>query len=461
MMVKRNALISILLALFFMMSVASVGAVDVKFRGSYYVRGVYESNHSLLDDSEQSTAFFHQRVRIGTVFQVSPGLALHTRFDAVEKIWGDNNWAGSRSNVSERSHEGGNKYTLERENIEFEMVYVQYYSPIGIWRVGYVPHDTQWGTIWGTSERMVPMIQWTLPINTNFTIGAKYMKNVDGSYSAFTETTATDTDKDSYSAVIVYKQDNLDMGFKWAYLDSRETRDKDNYMSSGHLLTPYIIWGIGQVKLQAELEYFYGKRDYDNGNPDIDMRAWSAYFNGELVQGSFALGATVAYASGDDPDTTNKFEGLPDSAFSCWGGLDYDPGLILWNDDRNEWIGPLKGNGSTRTTVRSGVSNALLFLVYVSYRPTEKLDFKATWLYAKADEKPTMDGKPSSLTNPKFVDDEYGHELDIIATYQITNNLSYMVGAGYLWTGDYFKGTDRNAKIDDNYLVTHKLTLIF
>lgn len=45
--------------------------------------------------------------------------------------------------------------------------------------------------------------------------------------------------------------------------------------------------------------------------------------------------------------------------------------------------------------------------------------------------------------------------------YKIYDNLEYMIGAAYLWTGDYFKGTNSNVKLSDNYLITHKLTLTF
>ena len=37
-------------------------------------------------------------------------------------------------------------------------------------------------------------------------------------------------------------------------------------------------------------------------------------------------------------------------------------------------------------------------------------------------------------------DGNYGWEIDLTGTYKITNNLSYMLGAGYLFTGDIFKG---------------------
>ena len=45
-------------------------------------------------------------------------------------------------------------------------------------------------------------------------------------------------------------------------------------------------------------------------------------------------------------------------------------------------------------------------------------------------------------------------------TYKITNNLSYMLGAAYLFTGDYFKGTG-SGEVNDDYMLINKLTLAF
>jgi hypothetical protein len=51
--------------------------------------------------------------------------------------------------------------------------------------------------------------------------------------------------------------------------------------------------------------------------------------------------------------------------------------------------------------------------------------------------------------------------VDLTATYKITNNLSYMLGGGYLFTGDYYKGLNDANQIDDDFLVINKLTLTF
>ena len=56
----------------------------------------------------------------------------------------------------------------------------------------------------------------------------------------------------------------------------------------------------------------------------------------------------------------------------------------------------------------------------------------------------------------------YGWELDVSGTYKMTNNLSYMVGAGYWWVGDYYKGlASEQNDVRDEYMFINKLTLTF
>jgi len=90
----------------------------------------------------------------------------------------------------------------------------------------------------------------------------------------------------------------------------------------------------------------------------------------------------------------------------------------------------------------------MLFKVYGGWNVTPKFTVEAAYGMAWADD--TVRG----------VDDSYGSEFDIFATYKIYNNLSYMVGFGYWWVGDYFKGTV-DGEIEDSYLLMHKLTLAF
>ncbi len=65
------------------------------------------------------------------------------------------------------------------------------------------------------------------------------------------------------------------------------------------------------------------------------------------------------------------------------------------------------------------------------------------------------------LAESNIRDDDYGFEADLTATYKITNNLSYLLGIGYLFTGDYYKGISDANKIDNDFMVINKLTLTF
>ena len=95
-----------------------------------------------------------------------------------------------------------------------------------------------------------------------------------------------------------------------------------------------------------------------------------------------------------------------------------------------------------------------VYNAFAGFNPTPKLNVEAFLTYA------TVDKKQLSATT-EAVSDKLGTEFDVKVTYKIYDNLSYMVGAGYLWTGDYFKGADVTKKIDNNYLVLNQLTLSF
>ena len=212
------------------------------------------------------------------------------------------------------------------------------------------------------------------------------------------------------------------------------------------LFTPYAIAKIGPVDLQAEFNWATGKyADYENGTADVDLKNYSGWIDATATFGSFYCGATFAYVSGDDPNTNDKEGG------TLTGGRDWSPNLIMWNYDRSMWIGEL---ASTATTGKgfgtSGMDNAFLYQARLGVKPIEKLDIMASFTYAKADEKPA-----------NYVSDDYGYELDVTATYKITNNLTYMLGAGYLWAGDYFKGTSTANIVQNDYMVINKLTLTF
>jgi hypothetical protein len=388
-----------------------------------------------------STAFYYQRLRVRTDFVVSPGLTLVTRFDAMERVWG-----GGRSTPGTTSAADSAGTRAENENIAFDWAYIDYVSPIGIFDVGLM-EDGRTGTVFGNSYTTLGRIKWKNTFGP-VTIAADITKSKDQSLSAVTSTaTATDTDNDKYGLEGIYTWKDGKAGMKVTYYRYAENRQSANNKKTYFLFTPYTIAKIGPVDIQAEINYATGNyQEYDqpSSSTDVKLDNLSGWIDATANFGMTYFGGTIAYVSGDDPNTKDRQEGG-----TLNGGQDWNPCLILFNYyDRTYWVGGLAGNA---TSSNSGpMSNAWFYQGRAGVKPIVDLDIMASLSYANVDKKPAG-----------FVGGTYGTEVDLTGTYKITNNLSYMLGIGYLFTGDYFKGTAGTSQVSDDYMVINKLTLTF
>jgi hypothetical protein len=441
---------------------ASAMAVDVKFSGSFYAAGMYLDKTSFNKDSYTisststqnpgiSTAFYYQRLRVQTDFIVSPGLKLVTRFDAMERIWG-----GQRSDPTSTTLATDSAGTRsENENIAFDWAYLEYDSPIGLFQVGEM-EDGRTGTVFGDSYTTAGRIKYAYTIGPA-TIKADITKVKDQSNSAVTSTTATDADNDKYGLEGVYSWKDGKAGMKVTYYNYAEkspgSSPSGNYKKQYFLFTPYAIAKIGPVALQAEFNYATGNlKNYGDSTPDVSLQNISAFFDATATFAPVYFGGTFAYISGDNPDTKDKQEGG-----TLTGGIDWNPCLIMFNQDLAYWVGTLQGYYSTSNASGMGAigssataPGAWFGQGRVGVNPLAALDIMASLSYAKADQKPA-----------NVLNDLYGWEIDVTGTYKITNNLSYMLGVGYWFVGDYYKGTSNANRINDDYMLINKLTLTF
>ncbi len=442
---KRLWLILLTIGLLTIFSTAAY-AVDVKFSGEFTSAGVYLDKTSLNKDTSPSTAFYFQRLRVRSDYVASPGLTVVTRLDAMERAWGA---ARTATGTTPAADSAGT--TAENENIAFDWAYINYQSPIGIFDVGYMNYGST-GTIFGNNSQPQGRIKYSYTIGPA-TINAAISKVKEQSYRSGNVVAFSDTDNDVYHLEGVYKWKGGLAGINVNYYRYAELRPATSTTPDSkrtyYLFTPYTIAKFGFIDLQAEFNWATGKyTEYDSGVGDVRMDNISAWIDAKATFGSVYCGGTFAYVSGDDPATADKKEGG-----TLNGGRDWSPNLIMWNYDRTMWLGELRstyvaaGNGFGT----SGMSNAFLYQGRVGVNPVEKLDIMASLTYAYADKKPVA----------TYVANDYGYEIDLTATYKLTNNLTYMIGAGYLITGDYFKGSTSTATVQNDYLVINKLTLTF
>jgi hypothetical protein len=448
-------------------------AIDVKVSGSFYAAGMYQDKVSFLKDGDQyantSTAFYYQRLRVQTDFIVSPGLKLITRFDAMERAWG-----GQRSDAGGPTDTQSAATRAENQNIGFDWAYVEYTSPIGMFTVGY-QDDGGWGTVFGDSSVPQGMVSWVAQQN-GWTAFLQILKINDNSKTAIHSTTVTDNDTDKYQGGVVYEGKGIETGLLAIYYREASSRPASylgydiGVTGNVFVLEPYAILKTGPVKIQAEVDYAWGYIKADQINDltvgqDKKVDDLAGWIDATVDLKQFYFGGSVAYVAGNDWSRSDVIKG----GFLT-GGMDWNPTLLLFNNERQYWAGSISGNSLTGTSVNfisqefglndTGMYNAWFFQGRAGVRPIDKLDIMASVSYAIADNK-TIPDLVNGGSLGTIDSNVYGTEIDLVGTYKITNNLSYMAGFGYLFTGDYFKGLDPNSKVHDNYILINKLTLTF
>lgn len=542
-------------------------AVDVKFSGSYFVWGVFDKNHSLLDDGAAanwgvngatrigsaaggslmngygavgtvaaipgaldntgSQAFYQQRLRIQTEFKVVEGLTLVTRFDALEKKWGDRRWAGgaigsASVDTASRNEGAGGVAVKTQENIEFERAYVDFNTSIGKFLVGYQQFIT-FGTLFGDSMATRPGIKYIAPIGPVAIIAAieKAYENNSGRPTSAGGGFQSDADSNIYDLGVVWKGQAVEAGVIWQYARNAANRPDAAGLVAGigtvsniHVIDPYVKATFGPVYIEAELAYVKGKQQFDDALragtnigtvlgtavtvTDVDLEGMGIYLGTRVDLQPVYFGLQFAWIRGDDPATPDKKEG--GFMEGMIAGQAYNPALMMFNDDFHTWVGDRASaayRGALPTNVVSAfypgtaatnkysldtfMDNVWFYHVYVGVKPVPKADVKLAFSYAYADKKPWANAPTMGLStiggainagNPatEFNSNKYGYELDLVASYKIYDNLEYMVGAGYFWPGDYFKGCYNSTQglcynfepaLANDYLLMHKLTLSF
>jgi len=488
-------------------------AVDVKFSGTYYAQGFYVDNPSALDKGEPAgnaswannsrrgpNAWYGQQFRLTTEFQVVEGLKLVTRFDAMEKRWGDQSWAGGTGETQSRTQTpaGTGAATVKaQENIEWERAYLDFNVPFGKFQVGYMQFLT-WGTPFLNTPLTAGGIRYFYSQGPFQVVAAIEKRAEYTGLSANNIGIANDADRDLYDLGITYKLAPGQIGLLYQYLRSSQNKwqQANGYLTQINGFYPYAQLTFGNFYIEAEAVYGTGTlRSYEsttavpsaggaakNGTnaQNVSLSAWGAYINAKYDFKPAYVGLQFVYLGGDDNSNSDKVTGNIAGALQANYG--FNRSLILWNSDYGDNLGPMTGNmaynaaNGTYNNRRTGstyavnqfMDNVWFYQIYAGFKPMPKMDLKASFSIASADKAPKSDvgqtGQAGYYTGnavQEFGSTKYGNELDLTGEYKIYDNLTYMIGLGYLWVGDYFKGYDNTAVVRDNYLLTHKLSLSF
>jgi len=431
---------------------ATASALDVKFSGQYYVVGTYDNNDRLVDEGKYSRASMFQRARIQTQFLIAEGLTFTTRFDALEKQWGQSDWFGSQDRSNSRLASAKYGSPKAQENIEFERAFVTFATKLGTFDVGYQAAD-QWGTVFGDYENTRPRIKYTKAFGpfTVLAVFEKYFES-DTSNESTSYVGKTDADGDNYFLAGIYNFKGGNAGLLYKYMAWHEYT-VSGYKTDLHALVPYVKATIGPVYVEAEASYAFGKLAKKDSGSDIDKSGWNAYIMAKMPVGPAYFGAQFGWVQGDGDDATKSTSGAA-------GGNDWKPTLVLLNVDWATWKPVYSGTTANCSNANKDDAKGLLaYNVFAGYNVTPKLNFNGALSFLQYDTKKYWNS--SRTAQSEIVSATIGTELDLTATYKIFDNLTYMVGGGYIWAGDAWKGTDASAKVDNDYFLLNKLTLNF
>ncbi|MDD2671222.1 MAG: hypothetical protein PHW43_02330 [Syntrophales bacterium] len=440
-------------------------ALDVKVTGSFFAAGYWESNRAFSKDNEIAQKYYASRLQVNPVFQVADGLRLVTRFEALERVWGQDPIGSTPTATNARN-------TAEEQNISWRRAYLSARILGGTLDVGYQAGGP-FGTEFMDYENDVARIKYTYAYGpwiflalTEKAFSSTELVNPTnaagtgkggGEKSLVNQT--SDGDYDKYALAAIYKWSGGEAGGlvqRYVFNAGENAAGTNGVKRAFNLWIPYFKANIGPIYAEGEILYLQGKwAEYDNAalGSDVDIKNFDWYFKARYNFGPGYLGGMVCVIQGDDPTTTDKYENAP---FNPENGYTiFQPTLVLWNDWTNRWA----GTQGTNAKISLGLpTNANIYQVFAGFKPLPKLSLDASYSFMKANERPYLVAGNAAT---RVLDDDYGREFDIKAAYKIYDNLEYMVAFGYLWTGDYFKGSTASAQVGNDWLLMHKLTLNF
>ncbi|MEW6328110.1 MAG: hypothetical protein AB1487_11055 [Thermodesulfobacteriota bacterium] len=473
-------------------------AVDVSISGYYQVRGICQSNANqgmitpwdgssvpAADDNSSPAdadyddpgdlpgsyaspeAWWDHHLQLNPVFKITDNLKLHTAIGIFNnQMWGSDKTSGA---VSKAGEVGVDAFGDSATNISWDAAYMEWATSKGTLMVGRMAGNYIYFTDWANTEMCLDRVEYTSPLWNGFGLKAFYEKRAEG--SATSGNNIADEDIDRYSLVLSYSQPCYSIGAGINYVRDRYGDADPTVPSTSTYKADQYDYVFGLTANDPTNTYFFEGElmindgdytDYYGATQDIDRGGWGYYVNLGMKKDALTVGVATAFTSGDDSAGDSDYDVGPAS------GLDFQPLYIVYGP-----YGNILNSSLMDTTRKAGYSNTAgeqfglpavdggandtatgsqVYWLYADYQVNPQLAVHGALGVAYADK----------VNSALYQDDEFGTEFDLGLKYQLMSNLAYELHFGYLWTGDFFKGTSaNNYNTDDVYQIDHSLTLSF
>jgi hypothetical protein len=205
----------------------------------------------------------------------------------------------------------------------------------------------------------------------------------------------------------------------------------------------YVDGKIGPVALKTDFVYSGGEVEPRSaqkalGVQDVDAGGWLFFADAcasiPMDEMGLEVGGTFMYATGNDA-TDNDFDGyfIPPGSEEAYGG---NWGVVFYPSRVNDAV--RIANTGSGTLAGYGKAGGTWFAkIYAGVKPVDWLKVHLYGMYI-GDTSDNWDTHGNALTSTAALEDEdvIGIELGGIVDFQIYKNLTYSIGAGYLFAGD-------------------------
>jgi len=369
-------------------------ATDVTFSGQYRVRGEYRENATNFDDDTNDTAAsMTQRVRLTANAEAAEDTTVKITLQDTRTFGqaGDGALSGTLTDFS-----SNNMVDLHEAYLNLEKIFG---TPVNF-RVG--RQELNYG-----DERLIGSFGWSN--NGRAFDGLKFNYAQDGiNVDLFRMTIAEDSSvvtNDDVTLTGVYATLGGLIPNNTIDLYAINKNGNDSEILNFYTIGARLKGAVAGADYTLEVPYQFGEMN-DGAGSDLDLSAWAfAAKVGYTIPGApmnIRIGAEYDYATGDDDSTDDDidtFQALYPTNHAHFGIGDFTTATNRWSNIQ-AW------------SINAGADVIEKLRLYVAY-----------WDYSLAEENSAGD-------------DDLGSEIDLIATYKYSNNVSIEAGASRFMPDD-------------------------
>lgn len=457
-------------------------AGDIKWEGNYRIEGIKVFNPSLTDTGTNKSYMLHHLTLKPTI-NAYDGLTIHGRFDLLNNSAHPNDQLGqtfgsgiNTANPPVGTNAGDSNVTGDQQRAEMLAInelYANWVHEFGVLTVGRAPMHFGLGMMFNGGFGMFDhwlenrdLVAYKVVFG-NFSVMPVLAKSYEGILDQ-------EDDVNDYILQVNYENPETELEVGVIYQARRSTSinsndiptaivpgstQQNNYEVDSYNF--FVSQWVDQVKVAFEVGFMSGNTGLINGSgQEISHDAFGGVIELDWMRekANWGVELDIGYASGDDPNTQDTFEGY---IFD----QNYDVAMLLFNHPmgmqdffrtaylRNNPAAPNFTNFNAASAFDTeAISNTLFASAGVHYRWADsKYDLETRITYAQ------LNADPLNAN----VDSNVGIEIDLGLTYEPFKGFQWINRAGYFAPGAAFEGGTSNFPVNSAFGFETKAAISF